>query len=164
MIQPFHQTDIRYEPHDLVLYKRLDKSHRWEKVDVMDLPEVCYDPDLLTKPTGTPPRGRARLNSKRKRDSPNSSGDETTKKTPKFLTSPNANNLDVVTVVPSTSNICDDSEALQRADKGVIADVHAFSPSRPAPPKHSMISTNTGALSKLIQPKLAYKPVPKSFQ
>ena len=51
-----------------------------------------------------------------------------------------------------------------KSDEGQFTDLHAFSPARPAPPKHSMISTTTGALSKLIQPKLNLKPVHKGFQ
>ena len=50
-----------------------------------------------------------------------------------------------------------------KSDQGQFTDLHAFSPARPAPPKHSMISTTTGALSKLIQPKLNLKPVQKDF-
>ena len=73
---PHHQTDIRYETNDIGLYKRLDKSHRWQKVSVEGLPEVCFDPDLLTEPCGSRPKGRARLNSKRKRESENSDEEE----------------------------------------------------------------------------------------
>ena len=48
--EPFHQTDIRYEHDDIVLYKRLDKSHRWQKVEVKNLPDLCLDSDLMHGP------------------------------------------------------------------------------------------------------------------
>ena len=54
--QPFHQTDIRYESTDIALYKRIDRTYRWQKCEVEGLPDICIDPDLLTRPSDTPPR------------------------------------------------------------------------------------------------------------
>ena len=65
--EPFHQTDIRYETNDIALYKRLNRTHRWQKVEVSGLPNIVLDPDLLVRPIGSA-SGRTRLNSKRKRN------------------------------------------------------------------------------------------------
>ena len=67
---PSHQTNIRYEVNDIALYKRLDRNHRWTKVEVSGLPNIVLDPDFLVKPSGGA-SGRRRLNSKRKRNSSN---------------------------------------------------------------------------------------------
>ena len=59
--QPFHQTDIRYESTDIALYKRIDRTYRWQKCEVEGLPDICIGPDLLTRPSGTPSNGRAEV-------------------------------------------------------------------------------------------------------
>ena len=157
---PHHQTDIRYDSHDIALYKRLDKNHKWQKVTVDGLPDICFDPDLLTKPTGTPPKGRARLSSKRKRDSANSDGEEVCNKNLRLPIGDAQKHL----VQQNDHDASPVSGESSKTDEGQITDLHAFSPASPAPPKHSMISTTTGTLSKLIQPKLSLKPIKKGFQ
>ena len=43
-------------------------------------------------------------------------------------------------------------------DAGQFTEHHSFSPARPAPTKHSMITTTPGQISKLRQSKIIYKP------
>ena len=62
-------------------------------------------------------------------------------------------NLD--TEVPANSHL---------NDAGQFTEHHSYSPARPAPSKHSMITTTPGVLSKLKQPKLNYKPVQQSVK
>lgn len=44
-------------------------------------------------------------------------------------------------------------------DAGQFTEHHSYSPARPAPSMHSLITTTPGHLSKLKQPKLNYKPI-----
>ena len=160
--EPFHQTDIRYETDDIALFKRLDKSHRWEKVVVKNLPGICLDPDLLARPTSTPPRGRNRASSKRKRSG--SGSPKQASKTPK---------LPIPEIIDETKADLEEDENVEEkindavvednpssnGDIGHFTEHHSYSPARPAPTKHSMITTTPGILSKLKQPKLNYKPI-----
>ena len=134
-----------------------------------NLPDICLDPDLLAEPSSTPPRGRIRASSKRKRSG--SGSPALACKTPRLPTpkindeiktnteeikDAEENNTEGVEIVgelnPSTSN----------ADVGQFTEHHSYSPARPAPSKHSMITTTPGILSKLKQPKLNYKPIQQS--
>ena len=55
----------------------------------------------------------------------------------------------------------DESEKVDKNDDiGQFTEHHSYSPARPAPSKHSLITTTPGILSKLKQ--LNYKPVHKS--
>ena len=161
--KPPHQTDIRYEEDDIALFKRLDKSHRWQKVEVKNLPNICLDPDLLVRPTSTPPRGRSRISSKRKRSNSRSPvKDQQVSKTPRVPNSEHSEKEKTDTEeVKSDRN--DESEKVDKNDDiGQFTKHHSYSPARPAPSKHSLITTTPGILSKLKQPKLNYKPVQKS--
>ena len=161
--QPFHQTDIRYEANDIALYKRLNKSYRWEKVEVLGLPDVVLDPALLTRPSSTPPRGRNRISSKRKMSPSRSpANDQHASKNPRLPaqieTEPDK--IDETEV----NNESEDPKIDVKVDTGIASphlndaghftEHHSYSPARPAPSKHSMITTTPGHLSKLKQPKL----------
>ena len=147
--QPFHQTDIRYEATDIAPYKRLNKSRRWEKVELHDLPDVCLDPTLLVTPSTTPPRGRSRQ-PKRQRSSSRSPVEENqATKTPRL----NPTNND-----ESEREIIENPvEKSPEMDFGNVTETLSFSPANPAPPKHSMIKTAPGHIPLLKQSKLAYK-------
>ena len=144
VVEPFHQTDIRYDTDDIALYKRLDRNHRWQRVEIHDLPDVVVDPDLLVRPTSGAV-GRARLNSKRKRNS--STEDDNTSKNLKPSSSPGSNSQKI-----------DDVETTKKTnvDVGRYTEHHAYSPVRIAPTKHSLITTTPLTLNKLKQPTLNF--------
>ena len=173
--QPFHQTDIRYEGNDIVLYKRLNKSYRWEKAEVLGLPEVCLDPALIVRPTTTPPRGRNRTNSKRKRSPSGTSAledDSHSSKNPRLPAQQEIEeekkdeeteeNNDAEKQVKTDDVDTENLANVKSKDAGQFTEHISYSPARPAPSKHSMITTTPGHLSKLKQPKLSYKPLQQS--
>ena len=55
-----------------------------------------------------------------------------------------------------------DSAKANINDAGQFTEHISYSPARPASPKHSMITTTPGHLSKIKQPKLSYKPLQQS--
>jgi hypothetical protein len=178
--QPFHQTDIRYDVNDIALYKRLNKSYRWEKVEVLGLPDIVLDPALLIRPSASPPRGRNRISSKRKRSSSRSPAhDQHVSKTPRLPAHKETEKIDETEagkIDESEAEKIDGTEATDDNldtevpakshlnDAGQFTEHHSYSPARPAPSKHSMITTTPGVLSKLKQPKLNYKPVQQSVK
>ena len=155
VIEPYHQTDIRYENNDIVVYKRLNRFKRWEKVTVYDLPEVCINPDLLSLPSLNPALGRNRISSTKRNRSNSASSDDSAKatKTSKLSEKPIEDVIvneeecdeDIVTTTPPV------------ADIGRLTEHHFYSPARPAPVEHSMTTTTPGQAS-MKQTKLTYKP------
>ena len=132
------------------------------------MPEVCLDPALLARPTSTPPRGRNRTNSKRKR-SPSRSSDQVDDQQPNKnprLPAQQENEQEKKddkseeSIDDKTDDVDSENLATVKAkDAGQFTEHISYSPARPAPPKHSMITTTPGHLTKLKQPKLTYKPL-----
>ena len=150
VIEPYHQTDIRYESADIALYKRLDRNHRWQRVQVKGLPAIVFDPDLLVKPSGGA-LGRARLNSKRKRNSSNE--DENSSKNIRPSSSPENNISESADQISTAEAAIDQTSTI---DIGRYTEHHAYSPARIAPSKHSLITTTPLNFSKLKQPTLNF--------
>ena len=126
-----------------------------------NLPDICLDPDLLARPSSTPPRGRNRASSKRKRSGSRSPGQAS--KAHKIsddteIISEETNDSEEYDA-EKINEVAEDTHNSSMADVGHFTEHHSYSPARPAPSKHSMITTTPGLLSKLKQPKLNYKPV-----
>ena len=131
-----------------------------------DLPQICFDPALFTRPSSTPPRGRNRISSKRKRSSSRSPAKDEDQHASKTIKLPDVSEIDPEKKIDETETSNeDDTRDLSKAnmnDAGQFREHISYSPARPAPSKHSMITTTPGHLSKIKQPKLSYKPLQQS--
>ena len=166
VILPYHQTDIRYEANDIVLYKRLNKFKRWEKVIVDNLPEVI----LQVTPSLTPAQGRIRISSAKRNRSNSMEENTQAKKTQRIsvdqeeVEEKNEEKTDdKLEIAEEDTEVKDDAKAATKPDlvvkdAGKFTEHHSYSPARPAPSKHSLITTTPGQIPVMKQTKLVYKP------